>query len=93
MHLQTMSVRNAKCCSFVMRFQIARLYLVSDILYNSSAKVPNASFYRKWSVLCLPSQCRLQAGVRWIVGLCTVDMKQRPVCAFSLLSNAVFNVL
>lgn len=27
--------------------KIARLYLVSDILYNSSAKVPNASFFRK----------------------------------------------
>lgn len=28
--------------------KIARLYLVSDILYNSSAKVANASFYRKY---------------------------------------------
>lgn len=28
-------------------FQIARLYLVSDVLYNSSAKVSNASYYRK----------------------------------------------
>lgn len=28
-------------------FQIARLYLVSDVLYNSSAKVANASYYRK----------------------------------------------
>lgn len=27
--------------------QIARLYLVSDVLYNSSAKVSNASYYRK----------------------------------------------
>lgn len=27
--------------------QIARLYLVSDVLYNSSAKVANASYYRK----------------------------------------------
>ncbi|KAL8618876.1 hypothetical protein ACOMHN_000883 [Nucella lapillus] len=27
--------------------KISRLYLVSDILYNSSAKVPNASFFRK----------------------------------------------
>lgn len=27
--------------------KIARLYLVSDILHNSSAKVPNASFFRK----------------------------------------------
>lgn len=26
--------------------RIARLYLVSDILYNSTAKVPNASFFR-----------------------------------------------
>ena len=28
-------------------FKIARLYLVSDVLYNSSAKVSNASYYRK----------------------------------------------
>ena len=27
--------------------KIARLFLISDILHNSSAKVPNASFYRK----------------------------------------------
>ena len=27
--------------------KIARLFLISDILYNSSAKVPNASFFRK----------------------------------------------
>ena len=27
--------------------KIARLYLVSDILYNCSAKVANASFFRK----------------------------------------------
>ncbi|CAG5128807.1 unnamed protein product, partial [Candidula unifasciata] len=28
--------------------KIARLFLVSDILFNSSAKVPNASFFRKF---------------------------------------------
>ncbi|PKU45733.1 u2 snrnp-associated surp motif-containing hypothetical protein [Limosa lapponica baueri] len=28
--------------------KIARLYLVSDVLYNSSAKVANASYYRKF---------------------------------------------
>lgn len=28
--------------------KIARLFLVSDILHNSSAKVPNASFFRKY---------------------------------------------
>ena len=33
--------------NFVFSFQIARLFLVSDILFNSSAKVPNASHYRK----------------------------------------------
>lgn len=27
---------------------VARLFLASDILYNSGAKVSNASFYRKW---------------------------------------------
>lgn len=33
--------------SLSLKFQIARLYLVSDVLYNSSAKVANASYYRK----------------------------------------------
>mgnify|MGYP001794566282 CR=1 FL=1 len=27
--------------------KLARLYIVSDILYNSSAKLPNVSYYRK----------------------------------------------
>uniref|UniRef100_A0A803W521 U2 snRNP associated SURP domain containing n=1 Tax=Ficedula albicollis TaxID=59894 RepID=A0A803W521_FICAL len=31
--------------------KIARLYLVSDVLYNSSAKVANASYYRKFAYL------------------------------------------
>uniref|UniRef100_A0A2K6FP10 U2 snRNP associated SURP domain containing n=1 Tax=Propithecus coquereli TaxID=379532 RepID=A0A2K6FP10_PROCO len=30
--------------------KIARLYLVSDVLYNSSAKVANASYYRKFQL-------------------------------------------
>ncbi|XP_035266490.1 U2 snRNP-associated SURP motif-containing protein isoform X1 [Anguilla anguilla] len=34
--------------------KIARLYLVSDILYNSSAKVANASYYRKYFETKLP---------------------------------------
>jgi len=34
--------------------KIARLFLVSDILYNSSAKVPNASFFRKYFEAKLP---------------------------------------
>ncbi|KAG7464550.1 hypothetical protein MATL_G00166730 [Megalops atlanticus] len=34
--------------------KIARLYLVSDILYNSSAKVANASYYRKYFEAKLP---------------------------------------
>ncbi|CAH8830374.1 unnamed protein product [Trichobilharzia szidati] len=33
---------------------VARLFLTSDILYNSSAKVPNASFFRKCFETCLP---------------------------------------
>lgn len=33
--------------SLSLLFQIARLFLVSDILYNSSAKVANASYFRK----------------------------------------------
>ncbi|MGH0148864.1 UNVERIFIED_CONTAM: hypothetical protein FKN15_013607 [Acipenser sinensis] len=35
-------------------FFIARLYLVSDILYNSCAKVTNASYYRKYFEVKLP---------------------------------------
>ncbi|RXM35532.1 U2 snRNP-associated SURP motif-containing protein [Acipenser ruthenus] len=34
--------------------KIARLYLVSDILYNSCAKVTNASYYRKYFEVKLP---------------------------------------
>ncbi|XP_072361197.1 U2 snRNP-associated SURP motif-containing protein-like isoform X2 [Scyliorhinus torazame] len=34
--------------------KIARLYLVSDILYNSCAKVANASYYRKYFETKLP---------------------------------------
>ncbi|XP_030636945.1 U2 snRNP-associated SURP motif-containing protein [Chanos chanos] len=34
--------------------KIARLYLVSDILYNSCAKVANASYYRKYFEVKLP---------------------------------------
>ncbi|XP_043560330.1 U2 snRNP-associated SURP motif-containing protein-like isoform X3 [Chiloscyllium plagiosum] len=34
--------------------KIARLYLVSDILYNSCAKVANASYYRKYFETRLP---------------------------------------
>ncbi|VDP77432.1 unnamed protein product [Echinostoma caproni] len=33
---------------------LARLFLISDILYNSSAKVPNASFFRKCFEARLP---------------------------------------
>ena len=33
--------------------KIARLYLISDILHNSSAKVAKASFFRRQSVLSL----------------------------------------
>lgn len=45
---------NLRSCMYFSHFhhifvflQIARLYLVSDVLYNSSAKVANASYYRK----------------------------------------------
>lgn len=38
---------NIKFNIFSFTLQIARLYLVSDVLYNSSAKVANASYYRK----------------------------------------------
>ncbi|XP_012885336.1 PREDICTED: U2 snRNP-associated SURP motif-containing protein [Dipodomys ordii] len=44
--------------------KIARLYLVSDVLYNSSAKVANASYYRK-----LPVWCRIHLGSILLDGL------------------------
>ncbi|KAF6030959.1 U2SURP [Bugula neritina] len=35
--------------------KLARLYIVCDILYNSSAKLPNVSYYRKYFEPALPS--------------------------------------
>ncbi|XP_035288218.1 U2 snRNP-associated SURP motif-containing protein-like [Anguilla anguilla] len=64
--------------------KIARLYLVSDILYNSCAKVANASYYRKYFESKLPQifgdiseayrniQARLQAE----------QFKQKVMCCF-----------
>ncbi|XP_062341594.1 U2 snRNP-associated SURP motif-containing protein isoform X1 [Osmerus eperlanus] len=64
--------------------KIARLYLVSDILYNSCAKVSNASYYRKFFETKLPQifgdiseayrniQARLQAE----------QFKQKIMCCF-----------
>ena len=40
-HINTMS------CLLYVSSQIARLYLVSDILHNCTVKVANASFFRK----------------------------------------------
>ncbi|XP_067322084.1 U2 snRNP-associated SURP motif-containing protein isoform X2 [Anolis sagrei] len=64
--------------------KIARLYLVSDVLYNSSAKVANASYYRKFfeSKLC-QIYSDLNATYRAIQGhLQSENFKQRVMTCF-----------
>ncbi|XP_016395195.1 U2 snRNP-associated SURP motif-containing protein-like isoform X4 [Sinocyclocheilus rhinocerous] len=64
--------------------KIARLYLVSDVLYNSSAKVANASYYRKFFEIKL---CQifsdLNATYKTIQGhLQSENFKQRVMSCF-----------
>uniref|UniRef100_W5KFI8 U2 snRNP-associated SURP motif-containing protein n=1 Tax=Astyanax mexicanus TaxID=7994 RepID=W5KFI8_ASTMX len=64
--------------------KIARLYLVSDVLYNSSAKVSNASYYRKFfeTKLCQIFS-DLNATFRTIQGhLQSEHFKQRVMSCF-----------
>ncbi|XP_036300546.1 U2 snRNP-associated SURP motif-containing protein isoform X8 [Pipistrellus kuhlii] len=64
--------------------KIARLYLVSDVLYNSSAKVSNASYYRKFfeTKLCQIFS-DLNATYRTIQGhLQSENFKQRVMTCF-----------
>ncbi|XP_061096751.1 U2 snRNP-associated SURP motif-containing protein-like isoform X2 [Conger conger] len=64
--------------------KIARLYLVSDVLYNSSAKVTNASYYRKYfeTKLCQIFS-DLNATYRIIQGhLQSENYKQRVMSCF-----------
>ncbi|XP_060690505.1 U2 snRNP-associated SURP motif-containing protein-like isoform X2 [Hemiscyllium ocellatum] len=64
--------------------KIARLYLVSDVLYNSSAKVANASYYRKFfeSKLC-QIFANLNATYKSIQGhLQSENFKQRVMGCF-----------
>ncbi|KAM3932207.1 U2 snRNP-associated SURP motif-containing protein isoform 2-T2 [Leptodactylus fuscus] len=64
--------------------KIARLYLVSDVLYNSSAKVANASYYRKFfeTKLC-QIFADLNAAYRAIQGhLQSENFKQRVMACF-----------
>ncbi|XP_041419321.1 U2 snRNP-associated SURP motif-containing protein isoform X2 [Xenopus laevis] len=64
--------------------KIARLYLVSDVLYNSSAKVANASYYRKYfeAKLCQVF-ADLNAAYRAIQGhLQSENFKQRVMACF-----------
>ncbi|XP_061777209.1 U2 snRNP-associated SURP motif-containing protein isoform X3 [Nerophis ophidion] len=64
--------------------KIARLYLVSDVLYNSSAKVANASYYRKYfeNKLCQIFS-DLNATYRSIQGhLQSENFKQRVMACF-----------
>lgn len=64
--------------------KIARLYLVSDVLYNSSAKVANASYYRKFFEIKLcPIFSHLNATFRNIQGhLQSEHFKQRVMSCF-----------
>ncbi|KAM6908412.1 U2 snRNP-associated SURP motif-containing protein isoform 3-T3 [Lycodopsis pacificus] len=64
--------------------KIARLYLVSDVLYNSSAKVSNASYYRKYfeTKLC-QIFADLNATYKSIQGhLQSENFKQRVMACF-----------
>uniref|UniRef100_A0A669F421 U2 snRNP-associated SURP motif-containing protein n=1 Tax=Oreochromis niloticus TaxID=8128 RepID=A0A669F421_ORENI len=64
--------------------KIARLYLVSDVLYNSSAKVANASYYRKYfeTKLC-QIFADLNATYKTIQGhLQSENFKQRVMSCF-----------
>uniref|UniRef100_A0A8C9SP96 U2 snRNP-associated SURP domain containing n=1 Tax=Scleropages formosus TaxID=113540 RepID=A0A8C9SP96_SCLFO len=64
--------------------KIARLYLVSDVLYNSSAKVSNASYYRKFfeTKLC-QIFADLHATYKTIQGhLQSENFKQRVMSCF-----------
>uniref|UniRef100_A0A3Q3GMN6 U2 snRNP-associated SURP motif-containing protein n=1 Tax=Labrus bergylta TaxID=56723 RepID=A0A3Q3GMN6_9LABR len=64
--------------------KIARLYLVSDVLYNSSAKVSNASYYRKYfeAKLC-QIFADLNATYKAIQGhLQSENFKQRVMACF-----------
>ncbi|XP_015245781.1 PREDICTED: U2 snRNP-associated SURP motif-containing protein [Cyprinodon variegatus] len=64
--------------------KIARLYLVSDVLYNSSAKVSNASYYRKYFETKLSQIfADLNATYKTIQGhLQSENFKQRVMACF-----------
>ncbi|XP_077365063.1 U2 snRNP-associated SURP motif-containing protein isoform X1 [Festucalex cinctus] len=64
--------------------KIARLYLVSDVLYNSSAKVANASYYRKYFEVKLSQIfADLNATYKTIQGhLQSENFKQRVMSCF-----------
>ncbi|XP_062872309.1 U2 snRNP-associated SURP motif-containing protein isoform X2 [Trichomycterus rosablanca] len=64
--------------------KIARLYLVSDVLFNSSAKVANASYYRKFFEIKLCQMFSdLNATYRAIQGhLQSEQFKQRVMSCF-----------
>uniref|UniRef100_A0A3P9NW85 U2 snRNP-associated SURP motif-containing protein n=1 Tax=Poecilia reticulata TaxID=8081 RepID=A0A3P9NW85_POERE len=64
--------------------KIARLYLVSDVLYNSSAKVSNASYYRKYFETKLSQVfADLNATYKTIQGhLQSENFKQRVMSCF-----------
>uniref|UniRef100_A0A3P8W8Q8 U2 snRNP-associated SURP domain containing n=1 Tax=Cynoglossus semilaevis TaxID=244447 RepID=A0A3P8W8Q8_CYNSE len=63
--------------------KIARLYLVSDVLYNSSAKVANASYYRKFEAKLCQIFSDLNSTYKTIQGhLQSENFKQRVMSCF-----------
>ena len=64
--------------------QVARLYLVSDILHNSSATVKNASSYRSEFQECLPDIFEsLHRCFASISGRITAEFMKEKVGAYS----------
>jgi U2-associated protein SR140 len=62
--------------------KVARLYLVSDILHNSSAPVRNASTYRSEFQECLPDIFEsLYRCFSSITGRITAELMKEKVCA------------
>lgn len=64
--------------------KIARLFLVSDILFNSSAKVPNASFFRKFFQVKLPDIFKdiHETYIKIDSRLKAEQFKQKVMCCF-----------
>uniref|UniRef100_A0A3Q0KRB0 U2 snRNP-associated SURP motif-containing protein n=1 Tax=Schistosoma mansoni TaxID=6183 RepID=A0A3Q0KRB0_SCHMA len=78
------STEHEKSQSISINKLVARLFLASDILYNSSAKVPNASFFRKCFETCLPDMFKnLNSHYKNVEGkLKAEQLKQKVMLCF-----------